>query len=288
MRPKTDPNSRKRQIVLGCANSACPRDSLGLIKCNARTYHFSEDLEGDIVDVWEHEGDHEHPRPPRDGHLTRIEEDALDAQIKRRPGATAHQLRTGDAMADSVPLAVISPALADPHRARYHVNKGRDRLDLRQSSSKGGGPTLRALAQLNKEFGTTFLVNSGFTDRAFVVMQSPFMRQNIKENIEDSLDTTRSPGPADSRHGNLSDTDHSYFRDGLLMTSCVFNPTINAWAPGVYSWIDGQGTEDHRVHFRQLNSSIVESAGERFEPRLLSAVRHTFCSCQESLLTTYH
>lgn len=280
LRPKTDPNSRKRQLIVGCENHACPRDSLGLIKCDARAYHFSEDVDGETIDVWEHAGSHDHPRPPRDGYLTTIEEELLDAQIKRRPDATAHQLRTGDAMADSVPLAVISPALADPHRARYHVNKGRSRLDLRQSASKGGGTILHALAQLNKEFGVTFLVNSGFTDRAFVVMQSTFMRQNIKENIDDCLDSTRSPGPADSRHGNISDTDHSYFREGLLMTSCAFNPTMNAWAPAVYSWIDGQGTDDHRVHFRQLNSTIVECAGDRFEPKLLSAVRHALTSCQ--------
>ncbi|KAH9891606.1 hypothetical protein C8Q73DRAFT_782313 [Cubamyces lactineus] len=230
-----------------------------------------EPRDGEVYDVWEHSGKHEHPRPPYDGYLTKAEEVALDLQIRRRPDATAHQLRTGDSAPGSVPLAVISPALSDPQRARYQVNKGRERLDLRQTASKGGGPLLHALGDLNKTFGSPFLVDSGFVDRAYFVMQSPFMRLIINEAVDDWLDPIR-PGPEDSRHGVVTDGDHTFFRDGLLMTSCAFSTTLSAWVPVLYSWIDGQSAEDHRLHFRQLNKAIMECAGDRFDSKLLASV----------------
>ncbi|KAH9852176.1 hypothetical protein C2E23DRAFT_903981 [Lenzites betulinus] len=283
LRPKTDSTARGKQLLLGCSHRSCPRDSLDLITCDARTYHYSEERDNDMVDIWEHTGEHEHPHPPRDGHLSKAEEVALDTQIKRRPDATAHQLRTGDIAPESTPLGMISPILTDARTARYQVNKGRERLQLRQPAAKGGGPVLQALAQLNTDLASPFLVDSGFVDGAYFIMQTPFMRQLTKENVNDALDPMYSSDLED-RSGTVTDSDHSYFKHGLLVTSAAFNTTLAAWVPIVYSWIGGQRTEDHRPHFRQLNMTIVNSADAQFEPRLLSAVMD-FSAAQRAAYT---
>ncbi|KAL1939097.1 hypothetical protein VTO73DRAFT_10357 [Trametes versicolor] len=275
VRPKTDVNAKAKQLILGCPRPACPRNTLEVTaECDAETYHYQVEREGERYDVWKHFGHHLHPRPPRNGYLSKAEEIALQAQIKRRPDANAHQLRTGDMAPDSTPLADITPALADPRRARYQINKGREQLGLRATgSSKGGGPMLHHLAHLNKELGTPFLVHSGFTDRAFFIMQTPFMARVIGQAGLNWLDDFAIDGSkTGARNGFVTDGDHSYFRDGLLLTTCAFHPTLCAWVPVLYSWIDGQGAEDHRPHFRWLNAAIVSSAGSRFEPKLLSAV----------------
>ncbi|KAH9849132.1 hypothetical protein C2E23DRAFT_737971 [Lenzites betulinus] len=94
----------------------------------------------------------------------------------------------------------------------------------------------------------------------------------MKQSIGDWLDAFRDDASErGGRNGWVTDSDHSYFQDGLLITTCAFHPVLAAWVPVVYTWIDGQGTEDHRPHFRRLNSSIVTGAGVRFEPKLLSA-----------------
>ncbi|KAL1942572.1 hypothetical protein VTO73DRAFT_6174 [Trametes versicolor] len=259
-RPKTDVNAKAKQLILGCPRPACPRDTLEVTaECYAETLHYQIEHDGERYDIWKHFGQHLHPRRPRNGYLSKAEEIALQAQIKRRPDANAHQLRTGDMAPDSTPLADITPALADPRRVR--------------ASSKGGGPLLHTLANLNKELGTTFLVHSGFTDRAFFILQTPFMARVIAQAGFNWLDDFALDGSkTGARNAHLTDGDHSYFRDGLLLTTCAFHLRLCAWVPVLYTWIDGQSAEDHRPHFRWLNAAIVSSAGSRFEPKLLSAV----------------
>ncbi|KAI0650987.1 hypothetical protein C8Q79DRAFT_1099915, partial [Trametes meyenii] len=249
------------------------RHGMMLFKCDAITYHFyEEDEDGVFTDIWEHSGIHGHPRPPRNGHcLSKAETQAIEAQVLRRPEASAHQLRTGDSAPGSVPLAEISPVLADPRRARYQVNQARESLNLRPAASgKGGGSVLKTLSQLNKEFSAPFLVDSGFVDHAFVVMQSPFMALIAEESVRDWINP-HDPDK-DGRHGVVLDGDHSFFRDGLLITACAFSTTLAAWVPIVYTWVGGQSAQDHRPHFRCLNSTIIRTAGDKFDPKLLSVV----------------
>lgn len=271
-RPKTNASSVNKQL----AERPCPHchQPLVWIRCDVRAAHYTIDRDGDTVDIWEQLGHHTHSRPPLDGHIPIHHMVALDAQILRRPDATAHQLRTGDMAPGSVPLPSITPALADPHRARYQVQKGRSRLGLHPSSvTTATTSVLQSLASLNKELGSTFLVDSGFVDRAYVVMQTPFMKRLVGEAVEDWL-TNSADGPDAGRHGFMTDGDHTFFSHGVLLVTAGFSRYTASWQPLLYTWISGLGTDDHCPHFHHLNSSIVQGAGECFEPKLLSAVRH--------------
>lgn len=113
IRPRTDKNARSIQISHGCPNTLC-RDPAAVVyphDCEARSYHSVIERDDQVFLVWEHRGHHHHPRPPG-GRLSKAEESAFDGQVKRRPSANAHQLRTGAPVPGSVPIAMIAPILA--------------------------------------------------------------------------------------------------------------------------------------------------------------------------------
>ncbi len=184
VRPRTQKAAREDQLEGRCPNRQCTGVStLQEISCEALSYFYTKERNGDHIDVWEHSGSHEHPRPPG-GRLSRAELQAVDQQVVRRPEASVHQLRTGDAAPGSTPLAEINPGLADPRSARYEVSKSQARLGLQPSATaKGGLAVLHDLGGLASKHGVRFIVESSFSGPTYFVLQTPFMVSVIDQGL---------------------------------------------------------------------------------------------------------
>ncbi|KAF8217308.1 hypothetical protein K438DRAFT_2082802 [Mycena galopus ATCC 62051] len=269
-RPLTQADSRKKQITRGCTFATCPSDGpLQHQICKARTYHYKVARDGTEYHIWEHEGEHDtHARPPG-GALSQSEQAQLDDQLRRRQTASVHQLRTGDTGPGSVPLADISPALANARSARYHMSQSQARIGLPPSTSaKGGLAFFKSLSALRTKLSTTFIVDSSLNGPAYISFQTPFMDSLIKEAVEAWI-ADFAEGPEAGRHGFVTDGDMTFFRHGPLLASCVFSGGFTKWVPVLYTWIDQQDTAHHRAHFRCLFHSVIKYAGPRFHPELL-------------------
>lgn len=280
-RPKTQQPARKIQIKNGCTGRTCPVDEpLIHDTCDAKTYHYKIDVNGQSISVWEHFGDHStHDRPPG-GPLSKLQEDQVDAQVRRRHDANAHELRTGDPGPGSVPLPDISPTLAAPRAARYQVERSQVRLGINTGSTKGGLALMSAFADLNTRFPTPFIIDSRLSTPVYLTFQTPFMDTVLREAV-DSWILDLAEGPEASRHGIVIDGDHTYFRQGPLLASCAFSPTSGEWTPILYSWINGQDKAHHRPHFAHIFQSIIKHAGSRFTRQLLLCVGNIYLQCRE-------
>ncbi|KAJ7179791.1 hypothetical protein C8R46DRAFT_887044 [Mycena filopes] len=272
-RPRTQTAARNRQIRTGCTSNTCTIDApLIHDTCEARTFHYGFDRDGERILVWEHFGDHStHDRPPGGSILTKSEEDQVDAQVMRKQDATAHQLRTGDRGPGSVPLADISATLAAPRAARYQIEQSQTRLGINTGSTKGGLAFMSAFGDLNRRFSTPFIVDSSLNGPVYITLQTPFMDEIIREAVESWINDL-AEGPTSSRHGFVLDGDHSYFRQGPLLASCAFSTTSHEWTPILYSWINGVDTAHHRPHFAHIFKSIIKHAGDRFTRNMLLCV----------------
>lgn len=274
MRPKTQPEARRKQIRTGCTERTCRIDApLIHDTCDARTFHYTLERDGQTVLVWEHFGDHStHDRPPG-GTLSRAQESQVDVQVMRKQEATPHELRTGDPGPGSVPLPNIDPTLAAPRAARYHLTQSQVRLGINTGgSSKGGLGVMGAIADLNKRLSTPFIIDSSLSGPVYMTFQTPFMDNILQEAVESWL-LDLDHGPEASRHGFVVDGDHTFFRQGPLLASCAFSVRTGEWTPILYSWINGQDKAHHRPHFAHIFQSIIKHAGTRFDRKLLLCVR---------------
>ncbi|KII94260.1 hypothetical protein PLICRDRAFT_171919 [Plicaturopsis crispa FD-325 SS-3] len=272
-RPKTEAGARQIQLSEGCRAPGCveSQDSPLLHEtCDAKSFHFTVRRQGRAYLVWEHFGMHDHDRPPGGG-LSRTQELAVDAQVLRHQNASAHQLRTGDSGPGSVPLAAIAPPLANPRTARYQISKSQSRVGIQPSSGKGGLSVLHELGAVNEKLGSTFLIDSGLLGPTYITLQTSFMDTCIREAVEAWIED-REDSPVSSRHGFVTDGDHTFFRSGNLLTTCSFNTTMQAWVPVLYSWIDGLDTAHHQPHFKALFNSVVKHAGKRFKKEYLTHI----------------
>ncbi|GBE88915.1 hypothetical protein SCP_1403230 [Sparassis crispa] len=222
--PKMDPAQRQIQLQQGCRNPRCRDSKLVLHACQAKVFHYRVTRDGQEFLVWEHEGEHAHPRPPGVP-LSKAEEVAFDAQVLRRPGASAHELRTRDTAPDSVPLAEITPVLANPRAARYEMSKSHAHLGLLPAAGKGAFGVLHSLGSLNEKLKQEFIINSSFTGPTFFIMQTEFMKQIITDSVEDWI-LLAAGGPDAGHHGFVTDADQSFFRDGHLIVTCTFSTVL--------------------------------------------------------------
>ncbi|KZV71989.1 hypothetical protein PENSPDRAFT_751367 [Peniophora sp. CONT] len=98
-RPNTDDHARRKQDGSLC--TFCANGYRTLIECDPRAiqlrFQAEDEDEGEIREVCLHRGEHTHPRPPG-GRLNETERRAVKKQVRLRPEASAHALRTGNAM----------------------------------------------------------------------------------------------------------------------------------------------------------------------------------------------
>ena len=277
IRPNTNDTRRKEQLSKDkCKNRQCTEDNPSIEeyagKCDAEIHMWSEERDGATFLVWEHTGFHNHPHPPG-GRMTVAEEAAVDHQVIRRPEASVHQLRTGDAAPGSVPLGEINPTLSNPRSARYAISKSQSRLGIQPSTaSKGGLSVLYDLAGVEKKLGAPFIVESSFSGPTYFTLQTPFMVDIIGESVADWIKQDVH-SPDSGRHGFVTDGDHTFFSQGTLLVTCAFSTMLGQWIPVLYTWVHSLDIAHHCPHFRQLNAAILHSAGSDFQAKYLSAVR---------------
>ncbi|KAJ7768047.1 hypothetical protein B0H14DRAFT_3895019 [Mycena olivaceomarginata] len=271
-RPKTQTAARNQQQKKGCTERTCRIDTYLIHDtCDARTFQYKINRYGQLILVWEHYGDHSaHARPPGDT-LSKAQEDQVDIQVMRKHDANAHELRTGDPGPGSIPLPTIAPTLAAPSSARYQVAQSQVRLGINTGSSKGGLAVMSSFADLVKRLSTPFIIDSSLSGPVYMTFQTPFMDTVLREAVESWI-LDLAEGPEASRHGFVTDGDHTFFRHGPLLASCAFNSATREWIPILYSWINGQDKAHHRPHFAHIFQSIIKHAGNRFSRQLLLCV----------------
>ncbi|KAJ7261600.1 hypothetical protein C8J57DRAFT_1634681 [Mycena rebaudengoi] len=271
-RPKTQATTRRNQQSEGCKSRTCLIEAPLLHdQCDARAFHYSIIRAGVSMSIWEHSGDHSsHSRPPG-GTLSKIEEQNIDLQVLRKHEANAHQLRTGDIGPGSIPLADISPLLANPRAARYQLAQSQARLGMLSGPAKGGLALMASFADLAKRLSTPFIIDSCLSGPVYITLQTPFMDSIIAEAVESWIKDA-SEGPDAGRHGFVIDGDLSFFRQGPLLASCAFSITSNEWIPILYSWIHGHDTAHHRPHFAHIFKAVIKHAGSRSQRHMLLCV----------------
>ncbi|KAJ7198233.1 hypothetical protein C8J57DRAFT_1262469 [Mycena rebaudengoi] len=274
--PMNTENSSMKMVVKpeDCANAnALQRDE------DAKLAFDYPTGSGVMFSVWEHEGSHETHEQPPGGTLSASEWEQVDDQVLHHQTTTAHQLHTGDPGPDSVPLADILPILANPKAAHYQLSQSQAHLGIQSApSSKGSLAFLYSFAVLCQKLTTPFIIDSSLNGRVYFTLQSLFMDALIKEAVDRWL-ADFAEGPEAGRHGFVTDGDHSFFRHGPLLASCMFSIVANGWAPVLYTWIDQQDIAHHRPHFWCLFNTVIKHAGVKFHRQLLLKVNDiTFSS----------
>ncbi|KAF9059636.1 hypothetical protein BDP27DRAFT_1431055 [Rhodocollybia butyracea] len=222
--------------------------------------------------LWNHVGDHDHPHPPG-GRLSERQRLEVQQQVFQNQTATAHQLRAGNTSLGSVPLHEIAPKLAGARTARYHVNQAKSTLGITPASpSKGSSAVLHGWRELQEKLDEPFIIDSQLHGPVFLVFQTDFMRKMLNASVDSWLDGSQVGDPEFSRHGCITDGDHSFFLSANLLATCVFNIGLLAWVPVLYTYMDGLDTSHHKPHFKHLFSQIRDYAGNNFEPSMLTHV----------------
>ncbi|KIP01665.1 hypothetical protein PHLGIDRAFT_38881, partial [Phlebiopsis gigantea 11061_1 CR5-6] len=270
VRPQTQKAQWEKQLRQPCPNPNCTLRQLVFVSCDVFVLLARFQRDGKTILHWKHCGTHSHPRPPG-GLLSKDQQDAVLAQVARRPDASADALATGSIVPGSVPLGEVHPTLNNPRVARYHVQKAQERLGLSSNKKVVGFSMFEAVEKLEQDVGESFVVASGLVRPSFCCIQTAFMRLVLDEAINDWLQSPLD-GPLASRHGFITDGDHTYFNKGILLATCVFNSRCLRWVPILHTWLLKQDTLHHQVHFKQLNASVVAAAGERFDPKMLTGV----------------
>lgn len=270
-RPKT--RGLAGQVGTLCIMPKC-EGSLQHRSCDALCFHSKDVRDGQVYLLWDHVGTHNHPKPPG-GNLTGQERIQVQQQVYRNQKGTAHQLRTGDTGPGSVPLPDISQKLADSQSARYHVEQAKNALGITPASpSKSSAGALHSWKDLQTKLDEEFIIDSRLHGSVVVfVLQTSFMRKMLQTSVDLWLHDSESMHAEASRHGCITDGDHSFFRSANLLATCVFNPDIAAWVPVLYSYLDALDTDHHRPHFKHLFHQIADYAGDKFNKEMLTHVR---------------
>ncbi|KAF6751582.1 hypothetical protein DFP72DRAFT_850700 [Ephemerocybe angulata] len=255
-KPKTDPSVQQRQIANGC--SLCGSAPLIHHECDARCHRYmARDIKtNEEYFRWEHEGTHNHPRPPAT-HLSATEAAQLNAQVMRGGvNTTVHALRTGDLNPGSVPLPDIAPMVASPSIARYFVAKSQACTGMTNTAQKAstGGATIKQMIGLNKELGETFLIFSQLHGQGMFMFRTEFMNTVLEATVDEWVAVDMD---IRSRHGFVTDGNHSFFKDGVLLSTCAFSQTLKACVPVLFTLIFGEDTAHHHPHFQHLFDGVM-------------------------------
>jgi hypothetical protein len=279
VRPIVQERPRAKQLKKACPSCGA-KDCWIHPECSAVTHLWAE---GDKL-IWEHEGTHNHTKPPQQGRLTEAQREHIKTQIIRRMKATPHELQTGDELPGSLPLGEISPALNDPRKARYTVNLLRAELGVPEATiPKGSLAMFRRLRNFNIDVKEVFLVGSSVHGPGVLLCQTNWMEQVLFEWVDDWIEDGTSSNVA-PRHGFVTDSDHSFFQSGLLLVTVVFNRVRNAWVPVLMAFLDGQDIDHHRPFFRYLFRQVRKRSGSRFNAELLIHVSVLAISNRVTLL----
>ncbi|KAJ3519178.1 hypothetical protein NMY22_g13323 [Coprinellus aureogranulatus] len=260
-RPKTKDPDRKAQLTDFCIECGDGRLTASTPQCPARTYTYTYHDVDEEYRVWEHVGFHNHPRPPDDGYFSSREKVQIVDVVQRNPTTNAARLRKhgGDAPG-SQPLTKVSRALHDQNRLRYQKSLAQQKLGFTSNVVvKGGFSFLSKLFHLNSTLDEPFIVDSGFHDICFFQMQTQYMRDAIARTVDDWL---KMDPKKDTKHGLITDGNHSFYKTGVLLTTGIFDLKTLVWIPVLYTWVHDVDEAHHLPHFRKLNSIIIDRLKE--------------------------
>jgi len=118
-----------------------------------------------------------------------------------------------------------------------------------------------------------FIVDLNIGGPSYIVLQTLWMNHIISKSVNDWIWDPKT-GLVASRHGFITDIDHSYFWDGNLMVSCAFSGRngMEEWVPLLYSWLGGLDAPHHWPHFCKLFHEVVDHAGKNFHHDYLTNV----------------
>ncbi|KAJ3517777.1 hypothetical protein NMY22_g13888 [Coprinellus aureogranulatus] len=260
-RPKTKDPDRKAQLTDFCIECGDGRLTASTPQCPAKTYTYTYHDVDEEYRVWEHVGFHNHPRPPDDGYFSSREKVQIVDVVQRNPTTNAARLRKhgGDAPG-SQPLTKVSRALHDQNRLRYQKSLAQQKLGFTSNVVvKGGFSFLSKLFHLNSTLDEPFIVDSGFHDICFFQMQTQYMRDAIARTVDDWL---KMDPKKDTKHGLITDGNHSFYKTGVLLTTGIFDLKTLVWIPVLYTWVHDVDEAHHLPHFRKLNSIIIDRLKE--------------------------
>lgn len=274
VRPKTNSDTIKAQLGAVCAIAGCRGNIIDEgPKCHAQIRISIVNSRHGALKKWKHSGVHNHRRPPPKS-LTTAQRTALAREVALRPEATVHQLRTGVPGGQNQPITGIAPKLADPEAARYEVQKAKEEQGIRSNVGRGGFAMIQSLQQLQEDASGPFILYSAVHGPYTIACQTPQMDEWLRDAVQDWVDGA-ADGANTGRHGFVTDGDHSYFRQGNLLVTVVFNRVLNAWVPVLCSWIHSLDASHHQAHFLALFRRVKIHAGAKFAPWMLGTVRLT-------------
>jgi hypothetical protein len=202
----------------------------------------------DWIYVLEH---HHHPRPP----VHKPSPDQLmkfAERIKAAPDTRPLKLKIGQSLNPEhqlAPVRTISQALNNLDRITYYRRRILSEPDITGKLSR------QHTDDFVHQFGQfqwdhpDFVQYTNFTGKVVVIMQTPWMKAQLKELIRDD---------GSKNLGTLTDTTYNFFKSGFLLTSTIYSSVLQRWIPIQVSFV-GREDEDHIFqHFQFLIERLQE------------------------------
>lgn len=82
--------------------------------------------------------------------------------------------------------------------------------------------------------------------------------------------------------GLLSDVTYRFFKNGYLLTTSMYNDTLERWVPILLTWLDGLDTAHYKAHFMTLFREIQKSSLSDRDKRQLCEQVVDFSSAQRN------
>jgi hypothetical protein len=238
VRPQTRRSGINKQLRENCSCSS----SLIEMPCGivSRLYQFKEGV------YYINGGQHQHPKPTHELHLSPKAKARFESILKDHPKAGPLSLLVG------------RPGLGGPQESVAELapplhNKDRIKAEKRKVmlNARGSDDFITQFAQFEQKY-PGFVRASEFGELTVISFQTDFMASLL---VKDE-DLTR---PV---NGIVTDATHGFWKNktNLLIISSVYYDALKCWVLGMITFANGGTTEHYTLHFLALMTSIEEQA----------------------------
>lgn len=189
--------------------------------------------------------------PPPNGKLNTSQYKKMKTIVQSMPGSTPQELKFFlgyDSQGKPTSVLDINRSLANNSRIKYIKDKVGKELQLSSAATKGSEVFFNEWDQIQRELPGWIKHYSFDAGSRIIVMQSDSMKSFLN-----SFEVR-----TNNQSGYVSDAAHGFFRNGLLMITCVFSDNLLRWAPTVFSFMASNTAECYSKHFIVLFRSILE------------------------------